>query len=151
MFDDFASFLLKRSNKYFVKYCIMSKAFFITKTIAAVLPRGSKKRKSNNDDNHDQGQKKRRSSTYVEGKRESRQVSAAARGRDFKTIAIARVHLAMRFRAFNQPVGSPSWSSAQTARTISAAFLRLSCAPSWPRTASISTINEAYLHKKQTW
>ena len=43
------------------------KEFFITKTIAAVLPKGPKKGKSNNDDKHDQGQEKRRHSTYVVG------------------------------------------------------------------------------------
>ena len=43
----------------------------ITKSTAAVFPRGSKNRKSNNDDKHDYGQEKRRPLTYVEGKNKS--------------------------------------------------------------------------------
>ena len=35
----------------------------LTKTIAAVFPRGSKKRKSTNDDKHGHGQEKRRPTT----------------------------------------------------------------------------------------
>ena len=38
----------------------------LTKTTAAVFPRGSEKRKSNNDDKHDHGQEKNRPSTHVE-------------------------------------------------------------------------------------
>ena len=62
--------VMKKNQNPFVRYCLMSKGvsfFFITKTIAAVLPRGSKKRESNNEDKHGHGQEKRRLPTYGEG------------------------------------------------------------------------------------
>ena len=40
----------------------------LTKTTAAVFPRGSKKRRSNSDEKHEHGQEQRRTSTFIEGK-----------------------------------------------------------------------------------
>ena len=59
----FIEFVSKNLTRGLKTGSVAKKYSKITKTIAAVFPRGSKKRKSNNDDEHGHGQEKRSPTT----------------------------------------------------------------------------------------